>query len=151
MRPSIPSSDAASDLIGLLRRKVDFDLVFGEVAERWDDQTKKDFADALKVEVRTPQAMDAIVDIAILNDPELERRLVGDNISLATNQDLTDNRRIVSQYPPPGTPLEPPYLALIAVEYVDTTRGEQFVPGIIAQLQDFKGTKLPAAAIAKLQ
>jgi hypothetical protein len=96
------------------------------------------------------EVMDSIVSLAILNDPDLEGELQAENTPETTEGDLLENRRIVWQYPPPGTPLEPPYLVLVAVEHRDVAQAEEVVQTILGQLVDYQGYKIPKTAAQKL-
>ena len=72
-----------------------------------------------------------IVAIAILNEPDLEAELRGENTTVAGPGDLLENRRITWQYPPPGTPLSPPYVVLVAGEVlVSITALEPLLGGL---------------------
>src|SRR6185295_19000431 len=75
-----------------------------------------------------------------------EAELRGENVSDATAGDLLQNRRITWQYPPPGTPLTPPYVILVAVEQVDTSAADSEVQAILGELVDYKGYKIPRRA-----
>lgn len=74
-----------------------------------------------------------------------------------TDTDLLENRRIVWQYPAPGTPLDPPYLVLVAVEHQDVSQAEEVVESITAQRVTFRDRisnrefKLPKIAAGKLR
>jgi hypothetical protein len=86
-----------------------------------------------------------------LNDPDLKGELQAENTAEATEGDLLGNRRIVWQYPPPGTVLQPPYLILVAVERTDTRRAEDVIQSILGDLVDHQGYKIPKAAAQKLR
>jgi hypothetical protein len=141
---------AASNLMNYLERKVKIGEVLSELAARWSEDTKQDFAEAFQMPKDKLEVMDAIVSISVLNDPDLDEELMVENMSEATDADLLENRRIVWQYPPPGTVLQPPFLILLAVEHRDTKRAEELIQSIIGGLVDYQGYKLPRAAAQKL-
>jgi hypothetical protein len=97
------------------------------------------------------EVMDPIVSIAILNDPELEEELRVENTPQTTDKDLLENRRIVWQYPPPGTPLEPPYLILVAVEHQDVVKAEEVLQSILGELMNYQGYKIPKTTVQRLR
>lgn len=141
---------AADNLMNYLERKVKIGEVLSELAARWSAETKQDFAEAFQMPQDKLEVMDAIVSISVLNDPDLKDELLVENMSEATDADLLENRRIVWQYPPPGTVLQPPFLILLAVEHRDTKRAEDVIQSIIGSLVDHQGYKLPRAAVQKL-
>lgn len=141
---------AAGSLMNYFERKVKIGEVLTQLAAHWTAETQQDFADAFQMPKNDLEAMDAIVSIAILNDPELEGELMEENAAEPTQNDLLENRRIVSQYPPAGTVLQPPYLVLLAVEYRDTQHAQEVIQSILGALVDYQGYKLPRAAVQKL-
>ncbi len=141
---------AAGSLMNYLERKVKIGEVLSELAARWSVETRQDFAEAFQMPQDKPDVMDSIVSIAILNDPDLSDELLVENMPDATEGDLLENRRIVWQYPPPGTVLQPPFLVLLAVEHRDTKRAEDVIQSIVGSLVDYQGYKLPRAAVQKL-
>jgi hypothetical protein len=141
----------ASDLLHFLERKVRVGEVLNQLARTWTDPTLGDFADAFQMDRAKTDVMDAIVSIAILNNPQLDEEILAENLPQTGQQDLLDNRVVVDQSPGPGTPLTPPYLILVAVEYRDIASAEDVVRSITGGLEDFQGTKLPQAAAQKLR
>jgi len=141
---------AAGSLMNYLERKVKIGEVLSELAARWSAETRQDFAEAFQMPQDKLDVMDSIVSIAILNDPDLSDELLVENMPDATEGDLLENRRIVWQYPPPGTVLQPPFLVLLAVEHRDTKRAEDVIQSIVGSLVDYQGYKLPRAAVQKL-
>jgi hypothetical protein len=139
---------AAGEMMRYLERKVIIGEVLNVTAAKWSADTREDFAEAFQMVNTKTDVMDAIVAIAILNDPDLLDELQDENVSDATGDDLLENRRIVAQYPPPGTPLEAPYLVLVAVEYRDTQRAEAVIKSITGDLVEQQGFKLPRGAVA---
>jgi hypothetical protein len=96
------------------------------------------------------EVLDSIVSIAILNDTEITAEILGENMPQTTPTDLTDNRRIVWQSVPPGTPLNPPYVVLVAVEYQDVAKAEDVLNAILNQLGTTgSGFRLPKTVIQK--
>ena len=93
--------------------------------------------------------MDAMVSISILNDPDLKNELQAENTTSASQADLLENRRIVWQWPQPGTPFTPPYLIMVAVERQDTTQAQNIIQSIMGDLVDFQGFKIPSAAVPR--
>lgn len=142
---------AADNLMNYLERKVIVGEVLNELARDWSDETKQDFAEAFRTTPDKVDVMDAIVSIAILNDPDLKDELIIENTPETTEGDLLENRRVVWQYPPPGTVLQPPYLILLAVEHRDTRRAEEVVQSILGALVDYQGYKVPKSAVQKLR
>lgn len=141
-----------SGLMRHLERNVAIGEVLNRLAENWSDETVQDFAErAFTMEASDRRAMDAIVSLAILNDPDLERNLRVENTGTPTDGELLENRRIVWQHPAPGTPLEPPYVILVAVEHVDTARAEAAVSDILGQLETVDGFKVPRGAAARMR
>jgi hypothetical protein len=137
-------------VIAFLERKVRIGEVLGSVAADWVATTKTDFADAFQMQPDKLSVMDNIVSIAILNDRDLEAEIRAENTQHATTNDLLQNRKIVWQYPDPGTVLQAPYLILIAVEYQETATADQVVQSIMDQLGPYQGFQLPKATIARL-
>jgi hypothetical protein len=140
----------AVNLMNYLERKVKIGEVLSQTAAQWQKDTQQDFAEAFQMPPEDFVAMDAIVSIAILNDPELEGELRDEHTAEPTQADLLENRRIVWQYPPPGTVLQPPYVVLLAVEHRDTQRAEESVQSILGSLVEHQGYKLPRTATQKL-
>jgi hypothetical protein len=96
-----------SSLMTHLERFVRVGEVLNEVAGRWSETTRGDFAKAFNnMDVAKTDVMDAIVSFAILNDPDLEGELRIENTPQTQDSDLA-NRKVVWQSPAPGTPLEP--------------------------------------------
>jgi hypothetical protein len=137
---------AAKDMMRYLERKVIVGEVLNVAAAKWAADTREDFAEAFQMANTKTDVMDAIVAIAILNDPDLLDELRDENVSDATDDDLLENRRVVAQYPPPGTPLEAPYLVLVAVEYRDTRQADEIIESITGDLVEHQGFKLPRRA-----
>jgi len=144
-------SMAAGSLMNYLERKVIIGEVLNDLAKDWSEETKRDFAEAFQMAVDKLDVMDAIVSIAILNDRDLEDEIRVENTPETTEADLLENRRIVWQYPPPGTILQPPYLILLAVEHRDIQRAEEVIQSIIGELVEHQGFKIPKAAAQKLR
>jgi hypothetical protein len=142
---------AAGGLMNYLERKVKVGEVLNELAKDWADTTKQDFAEAFNMDRNKLEVMDPIVSIAILNDPELEEELRVENTPQTTDKDLLENRRIVWQYPPPGTPLEPPYLILVAVEHQDVVKAEEVLQSILGELMNYQGYKIPKTTVQRLR
>jgi hypothetical protein len=143
----------AGDLINFLERRTRVGEVLNELANDWSAQTKGDFAEAFQMPNTADKlpVMDAIVSIAILNDPDLRNELQAENTTDASQADLLENRRIVWQYPQPGTPFTPPYLIMVAVERQDTAQAQNIIQSIIGDLVDFQGFKIPTAAAQRLR
>src|SRR5262249_8790818 len=131
-----------------LEQNVHVAEVLEKLAADWSPETVRVFASALQMEASKTAVMDLIVAIAILNEPDLEAELHGENITDATAGDLIENRRITWQYPPPGTPLTPPYVVLVAVEQVDTSVADSEVQAILGELVDYRGYKIARRAPA---
>jgi hypothetical protein len=146
-----PNTSAAS-LMSYLERKVRIGEVLNELAEDWDKETVNDFATAFRMDKEKPKldVMDNIVSIAILNDPDLEDELRMENTPEVEEGDLLENRRIVWQYPPAGTPLEPPYIILAAVEHEDVARADEVVHSVLGELGEFDKFKVPRRVAEKL-
>jgi hypothetical protein len=144
---------AAGSLLNQLERRTRVGEVLNELANDWSAETKQDFAEAFQMTNTADKlpVMDAIVSIAILNDPDLRNELLAENTSEASQQDMLENRRIVWQWPQPGTPFTPPYLIMVAVERQDTTQAQNIVQSIIGDLVDFQGFKIPTAAANRLR
>jgi hypothetical protein len=138
-------------VLDFMTRRVRVNEVLNNLAPKWSDVTRRDFADAFQMPDDSPEVMDAVVAIGILNNPDLEEELRAENTPSTSEQDLLDNRVIVDQWPPAGTMMQPPYVYLVAVEYRDVAGADDVVRSIMDQLQDYDGTKLPRAAVAKLR
>jgi hypothetical protein len=139
-------------LIPYLERKVRIGEVLNDLAKDWTAATRTDFADAFSMDPNNinNDAADSIVSIAILNDKDLEAEITAENTPQTMPADLTDNRRIVWQSVPPGTPLNPPYVILVAVEYQDVATAADVVKSITSQLgTSGSGFRLPTAVIQK--
>ena len=145
---------AGKNLMNHLERHTKVGEVLNLYARDWSNETLDDFAapQAFQMPKSKHDVMDSIVSIAILNDPELEDELWAENISRETGEGLLSSRRIVWQYPPPGTPMTPPYQVLVAVEAQDTMEAEKVIDELVDQLVDVEGYLLPrnAAQRAKL-
>jgi hypothetical protein len=141
---------AGGDIVNWLERRTKIGEVLGGPAANWSAETLSDFALAFQMSAARTPAMDAIVAIGVLNMPELENEIRAENTSGVTANDLVQNRRVVAQYPPPGTPLQPPYVVLVAVEYHDTRRADETVSAILGNLVTWQNYKLPRDAAAKL-
>ena len=140
---------SASRLMDYLERKVKIGVVLNSLAENWDNETKKDFEEAIPG-ANENTIRDSIISLAILNEPTLEEEIFAENAPEATGEDLQTDRVIVDQYPPAGSVLEPPYVILVAVEQRDIVKAEEVVKEITDQLTTTKGFKLPKVAAAKL-
>jgi hypothetical protein len=139
-------------LIPYLERKVRIGEVLNEMAKDWSAPTRSDFAAAFNMDAANlnDEVLDSIVSIAILNDTEITAEILGENMPQTTPTDLTDNRRIVWQSVPPGTPLNPPYVVLVAVEYQDVAKAEDVLNAILNQLGTTgSGFRLPKTVIQK--
>jgi hypothetical protein len=139
-------------IIPYLERKVRIGEVLNDFAKDWTAATRTDFADAFSMDPNNlnNDVADSIVSIAILNDNDLEAEVTAENTPQTTPADLTDNRRIVWQSVPPGTPLNPPYVILVAVEYQDVAKAQDVLQTITSQLgATASGFKLPKAVIQK--
>jgi hypothetical protein len=137
-----------------LQRKTHVRVVLDSFAQNWDPSTRTDFADAFRMTPDQNDAMDAIVSLSILNDRDLEAEIIAENTPQTSTADLTDNRKIVWQYPMAGTVLQPPYVILVAVEFRDVASAESTLKAITDQLANYvKGSltlKVPKTVIAKL-
>lgn len=133
---------AADGVMAYLEQNVHIAEVLEKLARDWGPETIRVFANALQMEPVKTDVMDLIVAIAILNEPDLEAELRGENTTDATGADLLENRRITWQYPPAGTPLTPPYIVLVAVEQIDTSAAQSEVQAILGELVDYKGYKI---------
>ncbi|MCI0490301.1 MAG: hypothetical protein L0229_27225 [Blastocatellia bacterium] len=140
----------ADNLMTYLERKVIIGEVLNELAKDWSADTKQDFAQAFQMSADKLDVMDAIVSIAILNDPDLKEELQMENTSEVTEGDLLENRPVVWQYPPAGTILQPPYIVLLAVSHTDTRQTEEIINSILGDLVDHQGFKVPRGAAQKL-
>ena len=143
----------AGALLNFLERRTRVGEVLNELANDWSAQTRQDFAEAFQMpntDEKLP-VMDAMVSIAILNDPDLRNELQAENTTETSQADLLENRRIVWQWPQPGTPFTPPYLIMVAVERQDTTQAQNIIQSIIGDLVDFQGYKIPSAAAQRLR
>jgi hypothetical protein len=144
---------AAGELLNFLERRTRVGEVLNELAGDWSDQTKQDFAEAFQMTNNADKlpVMDAMVSISILNDPDLRNELLAENTSDASQGDMLENRRIVWQWPEPGTAFTPPFLIMVAVERQDTTQAQNIIQSITGDLVDFQGFKIPTAAANKLR
>jgi hypothetical protein len=144
---------AAGQLLNTLERRTRVGEVLNELANDWSAETKADFAEAFQMPNNADKlpVMDAMVSIAILNDPDLKNELLAENTSDASQNDMLENRRIVWQWPQPGTPFTPPYLIMVAVEHQDTAAAQKIIDSTIGDLVDFQGFKIPTAAANKLR
>ena len=139
-------------LIPYLERKVRIGEVLNDLAKDWTAPTRSDFAAAFSMDANNlnNDVLDSIVSIAILNDKEIAAEILGENTPQTTPADLMDNRKIVWQSVAPGTPLNPPYVILVAVQYQDIATAQDVLNGIMNQLgATSSGFKLPAAVIQK--
>jgi hypothetical protein len=134
---------SASGVMRHVEQNASFSEVLEKLAKEWSPETQQAFARAFNMDPNKTEIMDLIVAIAVLNEDDLEAELRSENTSEATIGDLLENRRITWQYPPPGTPLDPPYLVLVAVEHVDTARADEEIQSILGELVDYKGFKIP--------
>jgi hypothetical protein len=141
---------AAGSLVGYLQQLTNFQEVTLELARGWLPATRTFFARAFQMPDSQTDAMDAIVSIALLNSPTLEQELRAENTPTPAVADVLENRRVVFQYPPAGTPLNPPYLMLVAVEYVDRAPGDAATAAILDKLGSYQGLRVPKAALQKL-
>jgi hypothetical protein len=143
---------SAGQLLNYLERKTRVGEVLNKLAKDWAEPTPQDFADAFQMPATAEKfpVMDSIVSIAILNDPDLRGELEDENTTEPSEADLMENRRIVWQWPPPGTPFTPPYLLMVAVEREDTTQAQNIIQSILGDLVDLEGYKIPRAAAQKL-
>ncbi|HEX8853020.1 MAG TPA: hypothetical protein VF754_06010, partial [Pyrinomonadaceae bacterium] len=113
--------------------------------------TRQDFAEAFQMANTKTDVMDAIVAVAVLNDPDLPDELRDENVSDASGRDLLENRTIVAQYPPPGEPWDMTQPILVAVEYRDTRRAEEVIESITGDLVEQQGFKVPRAVAQGLR
>jgi hypothetical protein len=137
-------------VMNYLERRVRIGEVVNQLARAWSADTQRDFAEAFNMPATELDAMDTIVSLGILNDPDLVEQLRGENIAIPTETDLLQNRRIVWQYPPAGAPLDPPYVVIVAVEHLDVAHGEDVVQQVLGALVDYNGYKIPSGAAKKL-
>lgn len=144
---------AADDLMNYLERRTRVGEVLNELANDWSAQTKQDFAEAFQMPNTAEKlpVMDSMVSVAILNDPDLKNELQAENTTEVSQGDLLENRRIVWQWPQPGTAFTPPYLIVVAVEQLDLTQAKNIIQSILGDLVDFQGYKIPSAAAQKLR
>lgn len=136
-------------LMSYLERRVKVGEVLNEMAKTWEDETRQDFAEALNMDRNKLDVMDTIVSLAILNDPDLEDELRIEHMSDTSEASLLENRRIIWQHPPPGTPIDPPYLVYVAVEYQDMMEAQEVIESILGQLVTYEGFKVPRTAVSK--
>jgi hypothetical protein len=139
-------------LIPYLERKIRIGEALNQLAKDWTAATRTDFADAFSMDANNlnNDVSDSIVSIAILNDRDLTGEILAENTPPTSPNDLTDTRKIVWQSVPPGTPLNPPYVLLVAVEYQNIATAEDVVKSITSQLgTTASGFKLPQAVIQK--
>ncbi len=141
----------AAGLMDHLERKVKVGEVLSRLAKDWSRETRQDFVEAVPMDVKETAVMDAVVSIATLNDPDLEEEILAENLGEVTEENLLDQRAVVFQYPPPGTPLEPPYVVLVAVEHREVAEAEEVAESILDDLVEHQGYKLPSAAADKLR
>jgi hypothetical protein len=138
------------DIMNLLERRTRIGEVLSGSASRWSAETVSDFAAAFQMDATKIGAMDLIVALAALNDPRLESELRSENLPPTTPDEILQNRKVVFQFPPPGTELTPPYVILVAVESQDFSRADDAVNAILGQLVDFQSYKMPRDAAARL-
>jgi len=141
---------AALGLVNYIERKARFSEILNKPASEWNQETIQDMAAAFQMNTNELKVMDAIVSISVLNDPDLDDEIRIENTSAATDTALQENRRIVWQYPKAGTPLDPPYVVLVAVEHQDEEEAAKVIESIMNQLVSHQGYKIPKAARAKL-
>lgn len=141
---------AAANLMNYLERKAKIGEVLNELAARWSTETIADFASAFQMEASKTAVMDLIVAVSILNDPQLDDQLRIEHQPQVTDGDLMQNRRVVWQYPPPGTALEPPYIVLLAVDHDDPRAAEDVIASIVGQLVTHQNYKLPRPAAERV-
>lgn len=149
MNTAINADVAPNALMQHLERYTRVGEVLNDLAARWTEQTRGDFAKAFKTSADKTEVMDAIVSLAILNDADLEGEIRAENTPVPTDNDLM-NRRIVWQSPPPGTQLEPPYVIVIAVEYTDAAKAQDALSAITGQLVLRDRFRLPRAVAERL-
>lgn len=141
---------AGPNLLSWIERKTRVGEVLGGPSSQWSADTITDFAGAFQMDPSRRPVMDLIVAIATLNERELEAELRSENMPDVTAADLLQNRRVVFQYPPPGTELQPPYVILVAVEHQDLQRAADVVASIIGQLVEVQGFRIPRDAAARI-
>ncbi|MGQ0641887.1 MAG: hypothetical protein ACT4P6_14145 [Gemmatimonadaceae bacterium] len=141
---------SGEEIMSLIERRTRVGEVLGGSAARWSAETVADFAALFQMEATKLAVMDAIVAIGVLNDAEFEAELRMENLPPTTPQDLLQNRKIVFQYPPPGTELTPPYVILVAVEHQDFAQAEQIIASLLGQLVPAQGFRMPRDAAARL-
>ncbi len=146
---------APNALIDSLEQGVKFNEVMSELAQGWSQATKDNFVQYFSLPSAQLEVMDAIVSLAVLNDPKLEAQLRRENTPQPTPEDLLDGRKVLYQYPPPGSVLDPPYIILLAVEHIDTQAAQHVVNSIMMELADYRVRehtfKVTRAALQKLQ
>jgi hypothetical protein len=140
----------ADRLMDWIERKTRIGEVLGGAASGWSSDTAADFAQAFQMQQGNVAVMDVLAALALLNWPDLEGEVREENTTAPTGTDLLQNRRVIYQYPAPGTPLEPPYVVLVAVEHQDTRRAEEMVGSIMGSLVASSGFRMPREAAAKL-
>ncbi len=140
----------ADRLLDWIERKTRIGEVLGGPASGWSSDTINDFAQAFQMQPGNAPVMDALAALALLNWPDLQGELRQENTTAPTEGDLLQNRRVVYQYPAPGTPLEPPYVVLVAVEHQDMRRAEETVASILGSLVESGGFRMPREAAAKI-
>lgn len=140
----------AERLMDWIERKTRIGEVLAGPASGWSSDTIADFAQAFQMQAGNLPVMDVLAALALLNWPDLEGELREENTSAPTAGDLLQNRRVIYQHPAPGTPLEPPYVVLVAVEHMDTRRAEEMVGAIVGSLVTASGFRMPREAAAKL-
>jgi hypothetical protein len=140
----------AANLLSWIERKTRVGEVLSAPASQWSNDTVADFAAAFQMDQGKKPVMDLIVAIATLNERELEAELRSENMPNVTAADLLQNRRVVFQYPPPGTELQPPYVILVAVEHQDLQHAADVVASIMGQLVEAQGYRMPRDAAARL-
>lgn len=140
----------APQLFDWMERRTRVTEVINVPAARWSPATVGDFASLFQMAESKAAIMDEIVAIGILNDPTLEQRLRAESTPTPSGDDLLQNRRIVYQWPPAGTRLEPPFVVLVAVEQHDARRAEDGVAAILGQLVDYQGYRLPRDVAQRL-
>lgn len=146
---------APKDLMDSLEQGTKITEVISELANGWSLATKDNFVKYFGLPSPQLEVMDAIVSLAALNDPVLEGQLRRENTPQPTPEELLDGRRVLYQYPPPGSVLEPPYVILLAVEHVDTQAAQNVLNAIMMELADYRirehTFKITRAALQKLQ
>ena len=141
----------ADGLMNYLEYKTRVGEVLNELAKDWSEQTRQSFAEAFQMNVGKLDVMDAIVSLAVLNDPELPDELMAENTTDATQGDLMENRRISWQWPPAGTQFNPPYLIIVAVERQDSRQAESVIQSVLGDLVDYQAYKIPSSVAKKLR